>query len=104
MQIARITAVHTEKGVDRQDYKVVLLCGLNEHRILVDGEWFGRLDNAGETYPFVLERGQRLFYGGEENSSERTNVGEKPLTEGSYFTIFGEQGEAVYRITRLHIL
>lgn len=99
MHIARVISVYTEDN----DYKIIFLCGINDDASLVNGEWFGSVDNSGEIYPFVLERGQRLFYGGEENSSERTNFGERPIQQGSYFTVFGDEGESVYQITTVHL-
>lgn len=109
MPVVRVIAVSKEGGHAYKDHKVVVLCQINERSRISDGEWFGFVKNETISYPFVLQKGERLFYGYDEHSYELTNIGTRTIAAGEYFTIRSapgskEEAESVYEITSVHRL
>jgi hypothetical protein len=104
MPIVRVVAVSKEQGVTYKDFKVVLLCGVDDQRRITDGEWFGYVKNESVVHPFLLVRGERFMYGGEEHSFEQTNIGTKSLEIGSQFTLVSSDGEHPYEITSVYVV
>jgi hypothetical protein len=106
MKIVRILAECLEGGVRFGNYKFVLICGLNEHDKIENGEWLGYLRNDEIHYPFLLKN-KSCFYGGEEHESEPTNIVDKVIELGGQFTIFNGPGnsetwESTYEIISCH--
>ncbi|EIU5019222.1 TPA: hypothetical protein ACGJ68_007004 [Pseudomonas aeruginosa] len=107
MAFSRIIAIHKDGGHLQHEYKAIILCHINEQNKISDGEWFGYIKNESITYPFVLQRGQQLFYGNEAQWFEPTNIGSRKIEVGGYFTIFNspedsEPFESIYEITAIH--
>ena len=107
MKVVRIVAVPRDSGHTYDDYTIVLLCGLDDNGYIVNGEWYGCVRNEAETLPFVLQRGERFFYGGEDQNFTHTNIGTRPIGTGSYFAVFGsatedEEEEYIYQIKSCH--
>lgn len=107
MPIARIVAIYKEGGHAYKEYKIVLVCKINEDGRISDGEWFGCVKSNAVIYPFVLQNGDRFLYGYEENTFEPTNIGSRTIAEGEYFTVISapntnEESEGVYQITSVH--
>ncbi len=99
MKIYRVTAVWRENAQRNDNYKYVLLCGLDEKFRLVEGEWFGYMKNAHVIHPFVLQNGTSCFYGGEEHSFENTDIGDRSIQPETFFDVNGE----TYEIISCHI-
>jgi hypothetical protein len=107
MGFVRVVAAEREGGRKDASYKVVVICPINDKHNVVPGEWFGYVQNDKVKHPFVLERGVRFFYGGEEHAYEPTNFGQKQIEVGSFFTLSNdprdpEVFEATYEITGVH--
>lgn len=109
MQIVRILAAYRDGGYSHKDYKLVLMCGIDEQRRIVEGEWMGYAQNEALYYPFILKANEspEFFYGGEDNSSEPTNLSSDPIEVGRFFTVFSPKGEiesweATYEIVSCH--
>lgn len=107
MPIVRIVAVSKEGGHAYEDYKIVLVCQINEDRRISEGEWFGCVESEAVSYPFVLQNGDKLFYGYEKNAFESTNIGKRTIAKGEYFTLTSkpntnDDSEGVYQITSVH--
>ena len=107
MPIVRIVAISKEGGHAYKDYKIVLVCQINENGHISDGEWFGCVYFESVSYPFVLQNGSRLFYGYEKNEFEPTNIGSRTIAEGEYFTVSSapntnDDSEGIYQITSIH--
>lgn len=107
MPIVRIVAVSKEGGHSYKDYKIVLVCQINEVGRISEGEWFGCVQFESVSYPFVLQNGNKLFYGYEEHTFEPTNIGSRTIAAGEYFTVSSAQNtddksEGVYQITSVH--
>ncbi|MDP3281733.1 MAG: hypothetical protein Q8M57_11920 [Nitrosomonas sp.] len=108
MRLFRILAECREGGENLQDYKLVLICGLNSENKMEDGEWLGYLKNERTYYPFIL-KDKACFYGGEEHEYEPTNLPEKIIEKGCFFTISNgprdiETWESTYQITSCYEL
>ena len=88
MNIVRVIAVLREGGYPNENYKFVLLCGINANHQIEDGEWMGYIKNESEFHPFIL-RDSSCFYGDEEHNFEPTNIGDRHhLVEvGGLFTV-----------------
>jgi hypothetical protein len=106
MKVVRIVAVQRGSGHTYDDYAVVLLCALDDNGYIANGEWYGCVKNEAETLPFVLQRGERFFYGGEGQHFTPTNIGKRPIAVGSYFTVFNspteDEAEYIYEIKSCH--
>lgn len=107
MPIVRVVAVSKEGGHLYKDYKIMLVCQINDDGRIAEGEWFGCVKFESISYPFVLQNGNRLFYGYEENTYEPTNIGSRLIAEGEYFTVSSapntnDESEGVYQITHVH--
>ena len=109
MSLVRITSAFKDGGHTCSDYKIVILCQINEQKYNKDGEWFGYVKNKSIIYPFILQDGKRLFYGDKEHKFQPTNIGSRPVESGSYFTLQDspddpEAEEIVYEIINIHQL
>lgn len=107
MKLVRVTAEYREGSHRHRDYRIVVLCGIDQAHRLAQGEWFGYVRNEDIFYPFVLRRGTEFFYGGDEHWAEPTNIGEREIEVGEHFTLFNsphdtERFEAVYVVTNVH--
>ena len=107
MNLVRITAEYKEGGHAYSDYRIVILCGVNQDHQLAEGEWFGYVRNEKIFYPFVLRHGKELFYGGDEPWAEPTNIGQREIAVGTHFTLSNspddtEVFDAVYAVTNIH--
>lgn len=107
MPIVRIVAVSKEGGHTYKDYRIMLVCHINQNKRISEGEWFGCFKFDSVSYPFVLQSGNRLFYGHKENTFEPTNIGSRTIVEGEYFTVSSapntnDESEGVYQITSVH--
>lgn len=107
MNLARITAEYKEGGHGYSDYRIVILCGINEDHRLAQGEWFGYVRNEQIFYPFVLRNGKEFFYGGDKHWAEPTNIGQREMKVGTYFTLSNSPDddktfEAVYTVINIH--
>ena len=106
MRIVRIVAEYKEGGNRLSGYKFFLVCGLNEDRRVVSGEWIGYMKNESVYYPFIFKN-DTCFYGGDEQTYEPINISSKRIVAGEMFTISNQPGseeewEAVYEITHCH--
>ena len=101
MQIIRLVAVYRDGLNQNSDYKFIIICGLDEARNMVTNcEWFGYYEENEIIYPFVLQGGNTLRYGYEDNVNESTNIGMKTINTDELFTVFGsDNSEAIYQIT-----
>jgi hypothetical protein len=107
VKFVRVLAVARDGGHTYDNYSIVLLCALDDSGHIANGEWFGYVKNEAVIYPFVLQRGERFWYGGEEQYFEPTNIGKRPIAVGSYFTVFSspteeEKWENIYEIKSCH--
>jgi hypothetical protein len=82
MNLYGVIAVLHEGGNRDNNYKCALLCGMDESFNIIEGEWFGYIKNIAEIHPFVLRNENSFFYGGEEHTSERTNIGDRLIQPG----------------------
>ena len=108
MKFVRVVAVQKGSGHPFDDYTVVLLSALDDKGYIANGEWFGYVKNEVEMLPFVLQRGERFLYGGEDQNFTPTNIGKRPILVGSYFTVFSsptedEKSEYIYEIKSCHV-
>lgn len=102
MNIVRVMSLWMDGGVVQEQYKIVLLCGIDEQQRILDGEWMGYVKNDGISHPFILKSQNKLFfYGGDEHDFQSTNIGEKFIRVGHYFSLF-EDSESTYKITNVH--
>jgi hypothetical protein len=109
MNIVRVVAAWREGGRREASYKVVVICQIDDKKNVVPGEWFGYVQNDKIRHPFILERGVRFYYGGDEHAYEPTNFGQKQVEVGSFFTLSNDPSdpetfEATYEITNVHVL
>ena len=109
--IARIVAKYAENESPSGNYRLVLVCGLDEQDRIADGEWMGYTHNNDIHYPFVLssERKEKLFVGGEEKYFEITSIYDNPLKVGERFSISSapesdEPWSVKYQITAINKL
>ena len=107
MKTVRMVSTFREGGFGQTDYKLVILCGVNEQNNIEDGEWMGYIKNESLLHPFILKEGKILTYGGEDNYLEMTNLGSKQIKEGTFFTITNnprdpESWESTYEIISIH--
>lgn len=93
MRIVRVVAVFREGGHSHQNYKFVLICGIDANGRLIDGEWMGYIENDSVLWPFILKSGDSCFFGGEEHYAEPTNFGLGDIKVGRYFTLASPPGE-----------
>ena len=108
MNIVRVVAVFRDGGHSNKNYSLVLLCGINESHQIEDGEWMGYIKNDDVFYPFILRDGKSFFYGYEEHSFERTNIGQGSIEMGRFFTIWSQPGEneaeeSTYEVVSCHV-
>lgn len=108
MGFVRVVAAERVDGHREASYKVVVICQIDDKHNVVLGEWFGYVQNDKIKHPFVLERGVRFFYGGEEHAYEPTNFGQKQVEVGSFFTLSNdprdpEAFEATYEIMSVNV-
>lgn len=101
MRFVRITANYQGGGHVDADYRIVIQCVIDDNSRIADGEWMGYSRCEQTTYPFVLRRHRELFYGGEEPFSERTNLEDRDIVIGEYFTVLNDP-EEVYQIVHIH--
>src|SRR5688572_20436670 len=87
MRFVRVTAGWKDQGEGNAQFTVTILCAIDDKRQLVDGDWFGYVRDGNVTTAFVLQRGTRFFYGGDEQYYELTNFGKIPIAVGRYFTL-----------------
>ena len=92
MRLVRIVGEYKEGG-EPIGSRAVILCGVDNNGRLVDGEWFGydRYDDGVEQ-PFVLRFGELFDFGGDPKEVQRTNIGQRALRVGEYFTVSSEHG------------
>jgi hypothetical protein len=107
MSLVRITAEYKEGGHSYNNYRIVILCGITADNRIAEGEWFGYVRNESVFHPFVLRLGKEFFYGGEETWIEPTNIGQRDIKVGEYFTLSNsphdaEKFEAIYAINNIH--
>ena len=109
MQIVRVSAAYKEGGHSHQDYKLVLVCGIDKQRKVVAGEWMGYAQNGTIYYPFIFKANEpsEFLYGGEENYSEPTNLSRATIEAGALFTVFNPEDEtpaweSTYEIVSFH--
>lgn len=107
MHIVRIVAEFRDGGHSHENYKFVLVCGIDANQHLVEGEWMGYIQNESILWPFILKNGNSCFYGGEEHYAEPTNVGHGEIQAGRFFTLSNPPGEAMpwqstYEIVSCH--
>lgn len=93
MRIVRVVAVFREGGHSHQNYKFVLICGIDANGRLIDGEWMGYIENDSVFWPFILKGGESCFYGGEEHCAEPTNLGRGDIQVGRCFTLSSPPAE-----------
>jgi len=106
MKIVRVLAEHKEGGERLSDYKFILVCGLDDERKVVSGEWLGYLKIESVYYPFILTN-DTCFYGGDEHEYEPINIASKNIVVGEAFTLSShpsaeEKVEMVFEITHCH--
>lgn len=109
MSVVRVVAACREGGRRDASYKVVLVCQIDDNKSVIPGEWLGYVQNDKVKHPFIFEHGIRFFYGGEEHAYEPTNLGQKKIQVGSFFTLSNDPSdpetfEATYEITSVHAL
>ena len=107
MAFIRMVAVYKENGIINEDWKVILLCNVDEQFYITDGEWFGYVKDCDHIYPFVLQKTSVLFYGGDEHSYETSNLDNRQIVVGNYFSVFSspdesEHIESAYEIASVH--
>ena len=107
MNIVRVVAVLRDGGRQNKNYKLILLCGINEAHQIEDGEWMGYTKNESFLNPFILKDRKSLFYGGEYNYLEPTNILHRSIEVGQFFTITNppeaiETWESTYEIVSCH--
>jgi len=108
MKIARIIANNKNAGIESAD-KIVILCGLDSSNRIIEGEWMGYCITDGFYHPFILRKKNELFFGDEENYYEVTNLNDRSLSIGEYFTASNQPGyhevfQSSYQITYLTII
>ena len=107
MRIVRVTAAWRDSGSINRKYKFTLLCGISNDNRIENGEWTGYVVEDSIYWPFVLQDGERCFYGREDHYTEQTNIGNKAIKAGEFFTIESLPGadepwEAIYEIISVH--
>lgn len=107
MSVVRVVAAVREGGRKDSQYKVVLLCQIDGANRIVPGEWMGYVKNESYFHPFVFQRSAVFYYGGEEHWAEPTNIGQRDISVGSFFTLSNDPKdtdsfEATYEITSVH--
>ena len=110
-RIVRVVAKYVEHESPAGNYRLVLVCGLDENQRIAEGEWMGYTHNNSEHYPFLLQRDPFacLFLGGEEKYCEPTTLFEGPIESGATFTVSNspkskDQWSVEYEITSVHTL
>lgn len=82
-------------GVLQENYRLVMLVGVdNANRLVSDNQWFGYAKYEDITYPFILQDGKSLFYGWKEHSVEPTNLADRRIAVGEYFSVYSSPSEA----------
>lgn len=109
MKIVRLIAqaIHENPFQENKGYSFFLLCGLNDKNELEAGEWMGYMKQNGFIYPFVLQDGKKLIYGGIEGLQsmqhlERTNIQSKMVLPDEYFTVNADDWVITFKIKSVH--
>lgn len=79
--------VHTaEAPDDPEEFKLVLVCALDEDGDLVRGEWMGYLTFRDQVRPFVLH-GKHVVFGSGPEGRWETNLPEVPVAPAAVFSL-----------------
>lgn len=105
MKFVEIRACYKDGGELTREL-FVIICGLNPDNRIACGEWMGYCLTNKYHFPFVLKNENELFFGWEENYYEMTDLKEKRILEGEYFTISNQPGDpeefqSTYQITHV---
>jgi hypothetical protein len=109
MKMLRINAGLVINTSVMRDHRLSILCGVGDDlRILRSGPWYGHEFMERTTYPFMLQVPEKIFWGYDDNTSEKTNIGRKVMEVDELITLFGDPAshefgwsERLFKITEV---
>jgi hypothetical protein len=110
--IVRLVAKFSENESTSGNFRLVLVCGIDAEKKIVEGEWSGFTHNNDLHYPFVLQRSpfERLYLGNDNKYYEPSNLPSTKIEVGERFHVSNHpddpQGSwtVEYTITSVHSL
>jgi len=104
----RLTAQKIERTDPEFDFKIVIICGLDAGKIIIDGEWMGYFRHKFSKSPFTYEpRSNEFNFHAIPPCKMKATLAEQQIVVGAKFSIFtalkNDWGnEQVFSIAAIH--